>query len=324
VLKPQQLEILAILKQIILVNLTFYLNSLLHDVARRVRIPKDPHSVASHHGLIKLIIKNRLAQQQLTWDSIINRTLAPPLEKEEIERKVLRNPGPKKILKQKSPTAPLESAKCRLLVRVKWCIPIQVAEARPSHTSPLIPQDPPLQNYEDEVARFLGSMGMFIEGREQLGNTEEHNYTPDWLVPVDNSCHEQTQPCVDAMEEQRELIPDIETPLEAEEYEETPTERNPEDENLKDSNQPRIIPFSKSPMDEAYQEEDHENDDYSRDTIALGSFEHEMNNNYELEGEILLENTVPTGNIFDNNIMQPIHVVEGNVAPYGSPRVEEP
>jgi len=48
----------------------------------------------------------------------------------------------------------------------------------------------------------------------------------------------------------------METPLEAKGHEETLVERNPEGENLEDANQPSDIPFSKSLVDEAYQEED--------------------------------------------------------------------
>jgi len=49
-----------------------------------------------------------------------------------------------------------------------------------------------------------------------------------------------------------------------------------------------------------------------------------MNNNYELKGEIPPTNTTPIRNIPDVNIMQPVQVAEGNAAPDGSPRVEEP
>ena len=126
------------------------------------------------------------------------------------------------------------------------------------------------------------------------------------------------------MEEQRELIPSMETLLEAEEYEETPVERNLEGENLEDAHQTSDILFSKSPMYEAVQEEDHENDDCSGDTIALGSHENEMYNNYELEGVIPPENTIPIGNIPNDDIVQPIQVEEDNTALDRGPRVENP
>jgi len=60
--KPQQLKLLAILKQKITVNFPFYLNSSLHVVASWIIKVKDPHLVIIPHGLIKLIIINGLTQ----------------------------------------------------------------------------------------------------------------------------------------------------------------------------------------------------------------------------------------------------------------------
>jgi len=84
---------------------------------------------------------------------------------------------------------------------------------------------------------------------------------------------------------------------------EPPTKGNPEDENLRDANQPSDIPFSKSPVDEAYQGEDHENDKCLGDTFALGSLQKKIHNNYELEGDIPPEDIVPIGNIPDDDIV---------------------
>lgn len=83
--KPRQPKLLDILKQKIIVNFPFYLNSVLHGVHHQVRKEKDPHIVISHHGLIKLIIIEGLAQQQLTWDNLVNPTLTPPIENSTIE-----------------------------------------------------------------------------------------------------------------------------------------------------------------------------------------------------------------------------------------------
>lgn len=129
----------------------------------------------------------------------------------------------------------------------------------------------------------------------------------------------------------------METPLEAKEHEGTSSikeievvsigpvdalaEGSPEDENLRDANQPSDIPFSKSPVDEAYQGEDHENDNYLGDTISLGSPETKMHNNYKLEGEIPPKNIVPIGNIPDDDIVQPVQVVENNAALDRGPKV---
>lgn len=128
---------------------------------------------------------------------------------------------------------------------------------------------------------------MFAEDREQLGSIKEQNCTPNQATPADNLGHEQTSPFADAMEEQRESIPSMETPLEAEEHEgeaireetqtvgtdpvDPPVEGKPEDETLGDANQPGNTPFSKFLEDEAYLGEDSENDNFSGGTIALGS-----------------------------------------------------
>lgn len=77
-------------------------------------------------------------------------------------------------------------------VKAQRSIPIKADEVRPSGTTPASPQNSPLQDYEEEVARVLGSMGIFGEGREQSGNTKEHNCTPNQSTPADCAGHEKT------------------------------------------------------------------------------------------------------------------------------------
>lgn len=105
-----------------------------------------------------------------------------------------------------------------------------------------------------------------------------------------------------------------------------PIEGNLEDENMRDANQPSDTPFLTSPADKAYQGEDPENDNFSGDTIALGSPENEIHNNNKLEGEIPLADTVPIGNIPDDDIVHPVQEIEDNAAhPLSDegPRVEK-
>ena len=71
----RQLKLLAVLKQNILVNLPFFLNSILHDIVVRIRKAKNPQAVVSHHGLIKLIIIHELNKHHLAWDSFVNPAL---------------------------------------------------------------------------------------------------------------------------------------------------------------------------------------------------------------------------------------------------------
>lgn len=48
-------------------------------------------------------------------------------------------------------------------VKAQWHILIEEEEAEPSRTPPLSLQDPHLQDYEEEVASVLGSMGRFMK-----------------------------------------------------------------------------------------------------------------------------------------------------------------
>ena len=50
---------------------------------------------------------------------------------------------------------------------------IQADESGPSCTLPPSLQNPPLQDYEEEVARALENMGKFVKDREKLGSIEE-------------------------------------------------------------------------------------------------------------------------------------------------------
>lgn len=69
--RPQPLKILAVLKQIFSVNLRAFLNSLLHDVAQRMKKSQHVESVVSHHGLIRPIVSHSLAQQHSSWEELI-------------------------------------------------------------------------------------------------------------------------------------------------------------------------------------------------------------------------------------------------------------
>lgn len=74
---------------------------------------------------------NRLTEQQLTWDNVINPTLAPPPENTVIEQQGPRTPRLRKTLKINNSFMPSNLAKRRLFVRVKAerSIPIQVDDA---------------------------------------------------------------------------------------------------------------------------------------------------------------------------------------------------
>lgn len=69
--KPRQLKLLVVLEQKLTVNLSFLLNSLLHDTSDRIRWARHSETVVSHHGLSRLIVSHNLVQQNLTWDGLI-------------------------------------------------------------------------------------------------------------------------------------------------------------------------------------------------------------------------------------------------------------
>ena len=61
--KPRQLKLLVILKQKLSINLLFFLNSLLHDIADKIKRARHLEAIVIHHGLIKLIVSHSLAKQ---------------------------------------------------------------------------------------------------------------------------------------------------------------------------------------------------------------------------------------------------------------------
>jgi hypothetical protein len=79
VIRPRHLKLLVALKQWLVINLPFFLNAMLHQVALRTQNSKDPITVINHHGLVKLIVSKAFIQTQLTWDNLIgaNKPLQP-------------------------------------------------------------------------------------------------------------------------------------------------------------------------------------------------------------------------------------------------------
>jgi hypothetical protein len=83
VVRPRHLKLLATLKQMSVINLPFFLNAMLHEVAARTHKAKDPSNVISHHGLVKLIVNMELNHTKITWGYLTNPDR--PLEIEQLE-----------------------------------------------------------------------------------------------------------------------------------------------------------------------------------------------------------------------------------------------
>jgi len=58
-------------------------------------------------------------------------------------------------------------------------------------------------------------MGRFYEGRELSRNSERQNYALNQSTPTGSSSHDETFPCTNSLEGQREPIPSMDKPLEA-------------------------------------------------------------------------------------------------------------
>jgi hypothetical protein len=84
VIQPRHLKLLASLKQQLVLNIPFFLNAILHEVAPRTQKSKDPVTIINHHRLVKLITIKALSQTQLTWDNPIEANRPPQLKKPEL------------------------------------------------------------------------------------------------------------------------------------------------------------------------------------------------------------------------------------------------
>jgi len=83
VVRPHHLKLLAALKQRLVLNPPFLLNSILHEVVGRTQKDKDPDSIINHHGLVKLIVLRALNHAKITWKDLIE--LNRPFQIEQLE-----------------------------------------------------------------------------------------------------------------------------------------------------------------------------------------------------------------------------------------------
>jgi hypothetical protein len=71
---------MAYLKQRLVLNLPFFMNTILHEVSLRTQKSKDPVTVISHHRLVKMITNKAFSQTQSTWDNLVEANRPPQLE----------------------------------------------------------------------------------------------------------------------------------------------------------------------------------------------------------------------------------------------------
>jgi hypothetical protein len=88
VVRPRHLKMMAVLKQRLVLNLPFFFNSMLHEVAGRTQKSKDPANVISHHGLVKLIVDRALNHTQIMWGDLIELNRPLQIEKPEVHHEI--------------------------------------------------------------------------------------------------------------------------------------------------------------------------------------------------------------------------------------------
>jgi hypothetical protein len=86
--RPHHLKLLAVLKQWLVINLPFFFNTMLHEVAGRTQKAKDPANVISHHGLVKLIVNRALNHTQITWGDLIELDRPLQIEQPEVHHEI--------------------------------------------------------------------------------------------------------------------------------------------------------------------------------------------------------------------------------------------
>jgi len=84
VVRPRHLKLLRVLKQWLVLNLPFLLNSILHEVTGRTQKDKDPDNIINHHGLLKLILVRALNHTHIMWEDLIDIDRPLQLEKPEV------------------------------------------------------------------------------------------------------------------------------------------------------------------------------------------------------------------------------------------------
>jgi hypothetical protein len=179
IIRPRHLKLLAALKQRLVLNLPFFLNAILHEVALRTQKSKDPVVVISHHRLVKLITNKALSQTQLTWDNLIEANRPPQLEQPELchenPPQEIEDRQVEEITAQREIPSPQTEAEAD---------PAQITEAQTSQTQPITKKRKRATTAPKTIiqtrrrSRRIQKMTEAIQGTteqpEELQNSTEH------------------------------------------------------------------------------------------------------------------------------------------------------
>jgi hypothetical protein len=171
--------LLVALKQRLVLNLSFFLNVILHEVALRTHKSKDTVAVISHHRLVKLITNKSLSQTQLTWDNLIKANRPPQLEQPELcdenPPQKIEDRQKEEIVAQREIPSPQAEAEAD---------PTQITEAQTSQTQPITKKRKRATNTPKTIiqtrrrSRRIQKTTKAIKGTkeqsEELQNSTEH------------------------------------------------------------------------------------------------------------------------------------------------------
>jgi hypothetical protein len=191
-----------VLKQWLVLNLPFFFNSMLHEVAGRTQKAKDPANVISHHGLVKLIVDRALNHTQIMWGDLIeldrplqieqpevhheippqgieaaqtegdNAQIEIPSTQPEMETNLIQlaetqsmQEGTSKRKRQRTIYVP-ETSSVKRRKDKETTQPESTQETvqteEPSHENPVGQQDDFFGSYEEEMAQVLGNLGISL------------------------------------------------------------------------------------------------------------------------------------------------------------------
>jgi hypothetical protein len=88
VVRLRHLKILAALKKMLVINLPFFLNAMLHEVVARTQKAKDLVTIVSHHGLVNLIVNRAMIQTQITSGDLIETNRPLQIEQPEVHQEI--------------------------------------------------------------------------------------------------------------------------------------------------------------------------------------------------------------------------------------------
>jgi hypothetical protein len=118
VVQSCHLKLLATLKQRLVINLPFFLNAMLQEIAARTQKAKYRVTIISHHGLVKLVVNKALSQTQIAWGDLIEANR--PLQLEQPKLHHGNTPQGIEAAQERGDTTQMEVPQPQLEIETAW------------------------------------------------------------------------------------------------------------------------------------------------------------------------------------------------------------